>query len=415
MSNALQGRTLQIETAEVMLPLLEDARYKGAWGGRQGTKSHFFAELMIEESIRLAPMRSVCVREIQKSLSDSVKQLLEDKIKKLGVSDLFEVTNTEIRTPLDGKISFVGMQNHTADSVKSLEGYDRCWVEEAQSLSKRSWEVLRPTIMRKAGSQIWCSWNPSGPDDPIDAFFRGPGGPPPGAVVVHTNYYDNPWLDAEARKDIEYDRERDLDRYFHVWEGGYEQHSEARVFKNWTIQDFVAPDKTFFYLGGDWGFSVDPTVLVRCFAEIKPKPERSKLFIDYEAYQVGCEIDNTPALFDTVPGARIYPIIADSARPETISYLRRHGFPRIESAKKGSGSVKEGVIFLQGFDIVIHSRCKHTIEEFKFYSYVQDAKTEVISGQLEDSKNHVIDSVRYACEKLMTGGVARIVKLKGFN
>lgn len=413
MPSTLEGRTLQINTAEVMLPLLEDARYKGAWGGRQGTKSHFFAELMVEESIRLAPLRSVCVRETQKSLADSVKQTIEDKIKKLGVEDLFEITNTEIRTPRGGKISFIGMQNHTAETVKSLEGYDRCWVEEAQSLSKRSLEVLRPTIMRKHGAQMWFSWNPSSPEDPVDEFLRGPN-PPESSIVVHTNYYDNPWLDVDARKDIEHDRKCDLDRYFHVWEGAYETHSTARVFKNWTVEEFTAPDKTFFYLGGDWGFSVDPTVLVRCYAEVKPKPERSKLYIDFEAYRVGCEIDNTPALFDTVPGSRIWPIIADSARPETISYLRRHGFPRIEAAKKGAGSVKEGVIFLQGFDIIIHPRCKQTIEEFKYYSYVQDPKTEAISGQLADSKNHVIDAVRYACEKLMTGSVLRVVKLAGF-
>lgn len=358
------------------------------------------------------------MREKQNSLKDSVKQLLEDKIKKFGLEGegehQFDLMGSEIRTPFGGKISFIGMQNHTAESIKSLEGYDRCWVEEAQSLSKRSLEVLRPTIMRKRGAQLWFSWNPRSPEDPVDMLLRGPN-PPESSIVVHTNYYDNPWLDAQARKDIEYDRARDLDRYFYVWEGGYEIRTGARVFTNWKIEEFEAPAGTFFYLGGDWGFSVDPTVLVRCFADVQPKTERSKLYIDHEAYQVGCEIDNTPALFDTVPGSRTYPIIADSARPETISYLRRHGFPRIEAARKGAGSVKEGIIFLQGFDIVIHPRCTQTIEEFELYSYVQDAKTQVISSELSDKKNHVIDSVRYACEKLMTRSTLRVVKLAGFN
>jgi phage terminase large subunit len=175
----------------VFVPLLVPARYKGAHGGRGSGKSHFFAELLVEDCVANPGLRAACVREVQKSLKNSVKLLVEDKIKSLGLSG-FEVLEAEIKTPGGGVIIFQGMQNHTADSIKSLEGFDRCWVEEAQSLSQRSLEMLRPTF-RKAGSEMWFSWNPNKPTDPVDALLRGDM-PPADSVVVEANYSDNPWL-----------------------------------------------------------------------------------------------------------------------------------------------------------------------------------------------------------------------------
>ncbi len=193
---------------------------------------------------------------------------------------------------------------------------------------------------------------------------------------------------------MEWDRARDPEKYAHIWLGEYERKSEARVFKNWRIEEHEAPEGAVFYFGGDWGFSVDPSVLVRCYVNGRT------LYIDFEAYRVGVEIDHLPALFDQVPGARAWPIRADSARPETISYLQRHGFPKLIAATKGKDSVKEGVIFLQNYDVVIHPRCIHTIDEFTMYSYKVDKLTGMITPILEDKKNHVIDSVRYAIEEL---------------
>lgn len=403
---------LEIATPEVFLPLLEpNKRYLGAWGGRGSGKSWFFASLIVERMVAEPNLRVVCIREVQRSLEMSAKRLIEDQIERMGVGHLFRILNTHIEGKNGSLCIFNGMNTQTSESIKSLEGFSLAFCEEAQALSQRSLDLLRPTI-REANSTLMFAWNPHLPTDPIDLFLRG-NEVPPDAVVVGANYSDNPWFPDVLRQEMEFDRARDIDRYFHVWEGAYQTNSDARVFKNWVVEPFEAPAGTFYYFGGDWGFAVDPTVLVRCFAEMRPKPERSRLFIDYEAWATSCEIDKTPDLFDTVPGARVYPIIADSARPETISYLRRHGFPRIESAKKGSGSVKEGVIFLQGFDIVIHPRCKHTIEEFKHYSYETDSKTDAISGVLQDKHNHVIDSVRYACEKLMTRSVTRQLRLAG--
>jgi phage terminase large subunit len=393
------GRTLQIDTPEAYEPFLHPARYKGAHGGRGSAKSHVFAELLVEKMVVNSGTRAVCVREVQRSLEQSVKRLLEDKIKAFQLGGSFRVMNTHIETPGDGIIIFQGMQNHTAESIKSLEGYDVAWVEEAQSLSERSLTLLRPTI-RKEDSEIWFTWNPSLPTDPVDKLLRSKS-TPPGTVVVGTTYRDNPWFPDVLRKEMEWDRSMDTEKYEHVWEGAYEQHSEARVFKNWRVAEFETPRDATFLTGGDWGFSVDPTVLVRCYEDRLASP-RKRLYIDNECYQIGCEIDHTPALFDTMDNGRMreWRITADSARPETISYLQRHGYPRIVAAKKGQDSVKEGVIFLQGYDIVIHPRCKHTIDEFKMYSYKKDKLTGIVTPYLEDKKNHVIDSLRYAVEQL---------------
>jgi phage terminase large subunit len=384
-------RAIDIPLPEVFEPLLQPSRYKGIYGGRGGAKSHFFADQLIDDSLRIPGLRAVCVREYQVSLEQSVKRLLEDKIRAYDLSKEFRVMNSCIETPGDGIVIFQGMQAHTAESIKSLEGYDRAWVEEAQNLSQRSLDLLRPTI-REEGSEIWFSWNPRHATDPVDQLLRH--NPPSDALVVRSSYRDNPFFPEVLRKEMEWDRARDPEKYAHVWLGEYERHSESRVFKNWTVEEFETQSDAMFLYGGDWGFSVDPSVLVRCYVVGR------KLFIDHEAYRVGVEIDHLPALFDQVPGCRDWTITADSARPETISYLQRHGFPKMVAAVKGKDSVKEGVIFLQNFDIVIHPRCVHTVDEFTMYSFKVDRMTGLVTPVLEDHKNHVIDSVRYAVERL---------------
>ena len=393
--------TLEIQTPRPLVPLLEPSRYKGIHGGRGSGKSHFFAECLIERAIMQPGLRAVCIREVQKSLEQSVKRLLEDKIRDLGVGPLFEVLQFEIRTPGDGLIIFQGMQNHTAESIKSLEGYDVAWVEEAQSLSQRSLDLLRPTI-RKPGSELWFSWNPKRATDPVDKLLRGKDAIP-GAIVIQSNWSENPWFPDVLRDEKDWDQRRDPDKYAHIWLGEYERNSEARVFKNWKIDEFDTPDDARFYQGADWGFSVDPTVLVRCFIQGRT------LHIDHEAYKVGCEIDKTPDLFDgLVSGqhqiARKWPTKADSARPETISYMQRHGYPNVTKALKGPNSVMDGIEFLKSYDIVVHPRCKHTIDELTLYSFKTDPLTGDVLPVLEDKKNHVIDALRYAVEGVRRAG-----------
>jgi phage terminase large subunit len=390
---------LQIPTARVFTPLLQPARYKGAYGGRGSAKSHFFAGMLVEDCIR-EPLDAVCLRETQKSLKFSAKKLIESKIGEMNAGDYFEVQDKVIKCrPTGGGagiIIFEGMQDHTADSIKSLEGFKRAWIEEAQSLSQRSLDLLRPT-MRAPGSEIWASWNPDQPTDPIDALLRGPV-LPKGAVVVEANYTDNPWFPEELREEMEYDQRRDPDKYAHIWLGQYQKNTKARVFSNWRIEEFELPAGTIFRLGADWGFSVDPSVLIRCAIE------GNILYVDYEAYMVGCEIVNLPELFMGVPDAEKWPITADSARPETISHMQQHGFPKIRAAIKGAKSLEEGVEFLKSFDIVVHPRCKHLIDELTLYKYKVDKDTGDVLPILEDKDNHVIDALRYACEGARRAG-----------
>lgn len=384
---------LRIPTARVFLPLLEASRYKGAWGGRGSGKSRFFAGMVVEEAATKGG-DIVCIREIQRTLDQSVKKLLENLIVEQNVGPYFEVQDRRILTRPAcggaGVITFEGMQNHTADSIKSLEGYRIAWTEEAQTLSQRSLDLLRPTL-RLEESELWFSWNPRFADDPVDVFFRQ-GELPPDARVVKANYADNPWFPDVLQKEMEYDRRRDPEKYAHVWLGEYETHSEARVFKNWVIEDFDRPKGTIYRLGADWGFAIDPSVMVRCSID------GNRLYVDYEAYQIGCEIVNLPELFMSIPESEKWPSVADSARPETIAHMNKHGFPKMASAVKGAKSVEEGVAFLQSFDIVVHPRCRHVIDELTLYKYKQDPMTGKVLPILEDKNNHCIDALRYACE-----------------
>jgi phage terminase large subunit len=344
---------------------------------------------MVDENIR-NKLDNVCLRETQKSLDFSVKKLLEHKIERLNAGAYFEVQDKRINTKRGGIIIFEGLQNHTADSIKSLEGFDRAWVEEGQSLSQRSLDILRPTI-RKDASEIWFSWNPSLETDPVDALLRGDT-PPKSSIVVKANYRDNPWLPSELKDELEYDQKRDPDKFAHIWLGEYQRNSEARVFRNWTIEEFDTPVGSTFRLGADWGFAVDPSVLIRCYLDGR------RLYVDYEAYMVGCEIDQLGDLFDRVPDSRKWFITADSARPETISYMQKHGFPKISAAIKGPKSIEEGIEFLKSFDVIVHPRCQHVIDELTMYSYEIDKLTGQVLPKLADKHNHTIDALRYACE-----------------
>lgn len=227
-----QSRSLDIPVAEVFEPLLSPARHKAAWGGRGSGKSYFFAGQLIKDSLYERGLLSVCIREVQKDLKDSSKRLIEKLLieHSLGEADGFKIFRDNIETPGDGIIIFNGMQDHTAESIKSLEGFKRAWWEEAQAASKRSISLLTPTI-RAAGSQLWWSWNARLKNDPVDVMFRGPE-IPAGAVVVKANWRDNPWFFDSP--ELEQERQDCLrlqpDQYDHIWEGGYLTISEGAYF-----------------------------------------------------------------------------------------------------------------------------------------------------------------------------------------
>jgi phage terminase large subunit len=212
---------LQIPTSRAFVPLLYPSRYKGAFGGRGSGKSHFFAENLVDEHYRNRGQNTVCCREIQKTLKQSAKKLIEVKLQSLGLGESqgFKIFNEVIKTPGDGLIIFQGLQDHTAESIKSLEGMDRAWIEEGQTISASSLQLLRPTI-RNESSEIWVSWNPRRKTDPVDELLRGDN-LPTDAIVVRANYDDNPWFPAVLEQERLDDQRNKPDQYPHIWEGEY--------------------------------------------------------------------------------------------------------------------------------------------------------------------------------------------------
>ncbi len=361
-------------------------------------KSTFFAERVVELCVAHPGFRVLCGREIQKSIAQSVKHLIQISIEKFNVGAYFDIKDQEIRTHGGGLITFQGMASHTADSIKSLEGYDVAYIEEAQSISQRTIDLLIPTI-RKPGSELWWAYNPDTPEDPVDALFMGPY-PPKRTIIVDVGWKDNPWFPEELRDEMEMDKLRDLDKYNWVWGGQYRGASEARVFRNYRTGDLDAfvPDNAVWFYGADWGFSVDPLAATRsCIFQHEGK---EVLYVSDEIYEVGVPTERLPITLDGLPDARGWPIRVDSAEPQTIDYVRRHGFPKLVPAIKGQGSIKAGIKFLQGYDIVVSPRCPSTRKEFDNYAYKKDPHTGLVLPVLEKGNDHAIDSLRYATEYL---------------
>ena len=225
---------------EIFSRMMRPSRYKALYGGRGSGKSHFFAEAMVGNAAINQGFRAVCVREVQKSLKESAKRLIEDKIAAMGYSDRFIIQRDQIITPGNGVIIFEGMSDHTAETIKSLEGMQVCWVEEAQTLSAKSLEMLRPTI-RAPGSEIWFSWNPRSKSDPVDAFFRG-SRPPEDAIIEQINYTDNRFFPAELEAERLHDKETNPDRYAHIWLGAYEPEALGAIWTRQVIEDNRRPE-----------------------------------------------------------------------------------------------------------------------------------------------------------------------------
>lgn len=280
-------RSLQIPTAEVFEPLLQPARYKGAHGGRGSGKSHFFGGLMIEDCLAEPGdygegMRAVCIREVQKDLSQSSKLLLETKLKahRVGEADGFKVYRDVISTPRDGLIIFKGMNDYTADSIKSLEGYKRAWWTEAQTATAHSLNLLRPTL-RAPGSQLWFDWNPRRKTDPIDVTLRGLE-LPTNATVVRANWRDNPWLTPELEQERLDCLRQQPDQYDHIWEGGYVSVIEGAYYAKCLTEARAARR-----IGR---VSADPLMTARLFFDIGGTGARADAVAIWAAQFIGKEI-----------------------------------------------------------------------------------------------------------------------------
>ena len=371
-------------------------RYRGAYGGRGSGKSFTFAKMAAIFGYA-EKLRILCTREMQNSIKESFHAELKNAIQSEPWLDAhYDVGIDYIRGKNGTEFLFKGLR-HNQGSIKSLAQIDLCIVEEAEDVPETSWQVLEPTI-RAPKSEIWVIWNPRQKNSPTDQRFIQ--NTPPRSSIIEMNYTDNPWFPIELEEQRQH-AQRTLDDalYRHIWEGGYYEMSDAQVFRNkYAVEEFKpSPDFDGPYLGLDFGFAQDPTAAVKCWIL------GNKLFIEYEAGKVGLELDHTSDYINQrIPGFERYTSRADSARPESISYLARHGLPRIEGVKKGKGSVEDGVQFIKSFDqVIIHPRCTQVLSEFRLYSYKVDRLTGDILPQLVDANNHYIDAIRYALEPMM--------------
>lgn len=376
-------------------PLFQPKRYKTFHGGRGGAKSWAAARALVIMAAS-KKLRILCTREVQNSIKDSVHKLLKDQIEMLGLNPWFRITNESITSASGSEFLFKGLRFDPL-GIKSTEGVDICWVEEAQSVSSDSWSILIPTI-RKEGSEIWVTFNPGEEADPT--YQRFIVNPPDDSITVEVNYYDNPYLPETLRKEMEYCKRVDYEAYEHIWLGKPKSISDSVIFRNrYKVEAFPddlwkQADRLFF--GADFGFANDPSTLIRMFMI------DTRLYIEYEAYGVGVELDEMPQFYDSIPEVRKWPVKGDSSRPETISYIARQGFA-IDAAAKWKGSVEDGVTYLKGFEeIIIHERCKHTADEFRHYSYKVDKKTGEILPIIVDNFNHCIDAIRYGLDGYIT-------------
>lgn len=412
----MSTQTTRVELPAALAFLFEPHRYKIVHGGRGGGKSWGLARALLIKAAA-SPLRILCTREFQVSIQDSVHKTLSDQIGLLGYDRLFDVHQNSIRSAAGSEFVFTGLRNNIT-KIKSMEGIDVVWCEEAEVISEDSWSVLIPTI-RKEGSEVWISFNP---DLETDATYkRFITDPPPGAKVVEIGWQQNPWFPKTLSAEKDYLYAVDPDAAAHVWGGKTRVISKALVLHGKTAVEPFEPadDWDGPYQGVDWGFADSPTVLIRCWIRDDPDPPEEKdaeeevtgprrrtLYIEYEAYGVGVEITDTRALFDTIPDAQKHATRADSARPETISHMVSDGYPRTVACVKGKGSVEDGVAHLRGYSrIVIHPRCVHAADEARLWSYKKNKAGDVLPI-LIDKHDHCWDAVRYALEPIIKQRVA---------
>ena len=393
---------VEIQIPDKLAPVFDGpARYRGAYGGRGSGKSTTFARKLIERAL-VKRTRVLCTREFQNSIKDSVIQLLIDSVEEMGVQQFFDYGESFFRCKLwNEEFLFKGLRRNIKE-IKSLEGVDICWIEEAEQTSEESFRVLIPTI-RAPGSEIWLTWNPEAEDAPVRQRFVLPT-PDKMTKVVECNYVDNPWFPPELDYERRQDQKRDPDLYAHVWMGQCLTRTDAQVLAGkWRIDSFTMPEEIDGgpYYGADWGFSTDPMAIVRCWIK------GNRLYIDYEAGGVGIEIKDTPAEFDKVPGIRDHVVRADNARPELISHMAGEKF-KIVGVDKWPGSVEDGVTHLRSYDeIVIHERCVNVAREARLWSYKIDKQTGDVLPVLLDRMNNWMDGIRYA--------LAPIIKRRTFK
>ncbi len=380
--------------------LKNKARFKVCYGGRGGGKTENIARAMLilamqpQHLFKKDNIRVLCVREYQSSIAHSVHKILTDLIMLYELYPFFNITQTNIKSANGSEFIFKGISNDPLQ-IKSATGIDLCWVEEAEKVSQASWNFLTPTI-RNPNSEIWVSFNPNDRSDPTYKMFIE--NPLPETVAVKVNYYDNPYFDDTPIKDeMLYDREHNPELYNTKWLGEVKQLSDALVFKGkYEIREFETPpiteiESNRFFLGADFGFSVDPFAVVRCFIK------DSFLYVDHEAGGVNIPIVELKYYIDKIPDSKKWIMYGDNARPETINHLKTIDGYNIRPCEKGKGSVEDGIEHLKAYKkIIVHPRCKNLIEELGLYSFKTDRLTNEVLPIILDKNNHYIDALRYS-------------------
>ena len=376
-------------------PTIGGVRYRVAFGGRGSAKSWQFARALLVHGLS-QPLRILCAREYQASIRDSVHRVLADQVTRLELDNFYTVQESAILGANGTEFLFKGLRRDIAQ-IKSTEGIDLCWVEEAEAVSDASWRTLIPTI-RKNGSEIWVTFNPALESDAT--YQRFIVNPPERSVIRKVSYTDNPWFPEVLKLEADALLKADPEAHAHVWGGQAWSRSDAQVLSGkWRVMDFE-PSANWQgpYFGADWGFARDATALVKCYTY------DNTLYIAEEAGGIQLDSDDTARAFDTVSDSRKYVIRADSARPETIAEMKKRGF-RTEAAPKWSGSVQDGIQHLRSYQsIVIHPRCKRAIEEARLWRYKTDARTDEVLPHLVPGNDHVWDAVRYALSPLIKKG-----------
>ena len=398
-------------------PWFTPARYKDAHGGRGSTKSWTVARLLIEIAARVS-IRWICAREIQKSIRESVHKLLSDQITNLGYDHLFVVTDRTIRGRNGSEFIFEGLWQNIKN-IKSLEGADGVWVEEAEAVSKNSWDVLIPTVRkpskaladfyRMAGlevgetvdPEIWVTFNPDDENDPTSEMFITK--PIAGAVICEVNYDKNPWFAGSVlEREMLRAFEVDPDQAEHIWLGKFRRNKRAQIFAGkYELRDFEpGNDWSGPVYGMDFGFANDPLSCHEYWLGPAGGALQNTVFVYRELYKIGVESrDIERELKTAIPRLGKKKIVADCSRPETISDLNIRGLNVVPS-KKWPGCVEDGISYLKSLDkIVIHkTNCPGAQTEARYYSYKVDKKTGLVLNAIKDSFNHFWDDMRYALQ-----------------
>ena len=404
---------------EVNLPryaekLFQPYRYKVIHGGRGSAKSQTAgrALLLIGSTKKI---RVLCAREFQNSIADSVLKLLETIIAECGFGGQYTIQRDRIFHTNGTEFIFKGVRLNV-ESIKSMSGITHLWLEEAQAISANSWKVLIPTI-REPNSEIWVTYNPDLKTDPTHVKFLV-NKPPPDSLIIEANWQDNPWFPDVLKKEKDYLYTVDPNSAAHIWGGECRTNSAAQIFMGkWVVESFE-PETHWDgpYFGADWGFSVDPTMLLKMW--VTKGLVGPRLMIEYEAGGVGIELNHLEETFLKIPGSKDHKIMADNSRPETISYMsnpenmkeKKDAFI-VEGAEKWKGSVEDGVAVLKSFEqIVIHPRCVKMIDEAKYYCFKTDRLTGDITTEIMDTWNHCWDAVRYALSKIIQSSKNQVGK-----